>query len=166
MTPIRNAALVFPPCCFSSEASFPPLSHSSTSERAVSTALQVAMETELSFLPPVYLGQGTAAKSSLSQEEKGGRGGGERRENQLALNQIIPVWSGSLPRSPRPLLLYSTAVPRRAVEGGREGGSSSCEALVEKVLDLWYPCPNSKWTCLPQGQSLASSASSGGAAPG
>lgn len=35
------------------------------------------METELSFLPPVYLGQGTATKSSLSQEEKGGRGRAE-----------------------------------------------------------------------------------------
>jgi hypothetical protein len=87
-------------------------------------------------------------------------GGGERRENQLALNQIIPVWSGSLPRSPRPLL------PHWAVEG-REGGrililrSFSGEGPTPVV-----PRPNSKWTCLPQGQSLASSASSGGAAPG
>lgn len=54
------------------------------------------METELSFLPPVYLGQGTAAESSLSQEEMGG--GESERENQLALNQIIPVWSGSPPQ--------------------------------------------------------------------
>lgn len=75
------------------------------------------METELSSSLLFTLVRGLRQKAACRRRR---REGGERRENQLALNQIIPVWSGSLPRSPRPLLLYSTAVPRRAVEGGRE----------------------------------------------
>lgn len=75
------------------------------------------METELSFLPPVYLGQGTAAESSLSQEEMGG--GGEREGESACLK---PDHSGLEWFSPAALgPSCSTALQYHmgAVEGGR-----------------------------------------------
>lgn len=65
----------------------------------ISAALRVTMETEHSFLLPLLClpWSGTAAKTSQSLR-KGGRWEGEREEGKpAALNQIIPVQSGSPP---------------------------------------------------------------------
>lgn len=71
----------------------------------IPAALRVTMETEhSSLLPPLCLPwSGTAAKTSQSLR-KGGQWEGEREEGKpAALNQIIPVQSGSPPLHPESL---------------------------------------------------------------
>lgn len=161
MTPITNVARVFPPCCFFSEASFSPKVVQAFPREPYRPPSTLPWKQSFHSSLLFTLVRGLRQKAACRRRRW--EGGGEREGESARLK---PDHSGlewfspaALGRSCSTALQYHVG----AVEGGRLLTLRSFSGEGPRPV---VPRPKSMWTCLPQGQSLASRASAGDATPG